>query len=48
VIGDTLPAATTPHLVDAVPIRAMLESMTAKNWRAQRDKLLASLLHDMI
>jgi len=40
VIRDTLPAAATSHLVDAVPIHATLESMTARNWKAKRDELL--------
>ncbi|MDO9542446.1 MAG: hypothetical protein Q7J98_09005 [Kiritimatiellia bacterium] len=35
-------------ILAAAPVRAALESMTAKNWRGKRDKLLASLLHDMI
>jgi len=42
------PLTDNPGKIDKAAISAILKSMTAKNWRAQRDKLLASLLHAMI
>ena len=35
--------APPPCLVDVGPIRTAMESMTTKNWKAKRDKVLAML-----
>ena len=42
-MGDTkaLPPAKAPRMVETDPILAGLEAMTAKNWQAKRDELIA-------
>lgn len=39
------PPAHSPRMVDAEAIRAGLEGMTARNWKAKREQLLATVQH---
>lgn len=45
VMGDIQVPAPVPRVLEAESVRAGLEAMTGKNWKAKRDELLATLVN---